>query len=533
MTVFVFALDGASPDLLWDWIDRGHLPHLANLKQNGIHGNLRSIFPPLTGPAWTSFQTGVNPGKHNVFHWLNFQQDYDGKILHSSDIRSPTIWDIISQQGGKVGSVSLPMTYPPQNSRGYMVSGFLAPPSASNISYPKSLYKELQQQIPEFEFAPRPYTLWDKPHSWVSHLKEVVKGRAKATRYIYDKHFDGTDNELLVTHFLSTDYVQHFLWPENSSNWDPRLEVFQAVDEQIGRIMEQAPSNSTFMIVSDHGFGPVDQQFNINNWLHNKGYLRLKNNPWSKFKETIYNLGISQKRLQSWGEFLYPLARRLNIVENNFVALSNNGLINSLFLSPHDVDWENTVAYSRSDIGSIRLNVQGRDPQGIVTKQDYHHQRSQIINDLAEVRNPQSGNLLTKWIKTKEEVYSGPFLDKGPDILFNPLSEKTVGFGGIMFPSSQVFCSSYDPGDHRRNGVLLTAPTTEETSEVHASIMDIAPTLLNLLSIPISTNMDGKIIREIAPEEPSYQDYDSSQGTGDVERGDEQVKERLQDLGYL
>ncbi|MBS3789086.1 alkaline phosphatase family protein, partial [Candidatus Bipolaricaulota bacterium] len=120
MTTFVIALDGASPDLINKWIDEGELKNLAKIKSQGLSGKLETTFPPLTGPAWSSFQTGVNPGKHGVYSWLDMSRSYKGEVINSSSIKVRTVWDLFSRRGGKVGLVSLPVTYPVEKVNGFL-----------------------------------------------------------------------------------------------------------------------------------------------------------------------------------------------------------------------------------------------------------------------------------------------------------------------------------------------------------------------------------------------------------------------------
>ena len=137
MNIFVIALDGASPHLIQRWTEEGNLPNLTKIKEEGLFGPLESTFPPLTGPAWSSFQTGMNPGKHGVFNWLDLRNSYRGEVVNYSSITGSTIWDLVSSNGGTVGALSVPMTYSPPKVNGFVVPGFLAPSNSSDKTYPK------------------------------------------------------------------------------------------------------------------------------------------------------------------------------------------------------------------------------------------------------------------------------------------------------------------------------------------------------------------------------------------------------------
>jgi len=496
MTTFLVALDGASPDLINKWIDEGHLENLGRIKNQGLSGNLESTFPPLTGPAWSSFHTGVNPGKHGIYTWLDLSESYKGKVINGNSIKTRTIWNQISSQEGRVGLLSVPVTYPPEKVNGFVIPGFLTPSSARNRSYPDDLLAELMEAVPDYKFLPEPYMRGKDPKAWISELKKAVRDRGKATRYLYKEKFGGSQKEVMMTHFFATDQVQHFLWDDVTEGWDPRLEIFEEVDKEIGKLIEATPDDTVFIILSDHGFGPVTDTFNINTWLESEGYLNLNRNPSTRLKRGMAKLGFTEQNTQPIGEIIYPMAKKLGIVDNPITGLSTNDALNALFLSSKDVDWQRTLAYSRSHIGHIRLNLSGREKTGAVKKKDYEEIRREIMEKLANIRVPSSNKKLADWVKPKEDLYSGPYLDGAPDILFNPLEGPScngsiVGYGAIMFFNSRVFSKKLHPGHHRRDGILMAYGKGVENKQRDASIMDLAPTILNLGSYKIFPSLNS------------------------------------------
>ena len=535
MQVILFALDGASPDLMSKWIEEGSLPNLAKIYDSGMSGKLESTFPPLTGPAWSTFQTGVNPGKHGVYNWLDVSKSYRGSVVNASSIKSKTIWEIISENGGKVGSLSVPVTFPPKKVNGFIIPGFLTPTEAENKGYPTKVAEELFKEVPEFQYLPEPYIRHKTPRGWLKELKKAVRARGKAARFLYDRHFDGKNNELFMTHFFATDLVQHFLWDEVTEDWDPRRQVFEAVDEEIGKIMELAPEDAIFLVISDHGFGKISRYFNINNWLHEEGYLSFKETPSTRVKRSLNSINITQRKLKPIGEYIYPIAKNLKLIDNTITNLPTNYYLNRMFLSQVDVDWEKTVAYSRSDIGHVRLNLKGREPHGILDSgsKKYQKIRNEIMDKLKFVEDPKNGQKIAKWVKSREELYSGPYLDSAPDILFNPLEQETCGYGAVMFLSSDVFSQRMHPGHHRRNGILFASGNRIERGKADAKLVDIAPTILNLFSFPIPDNFDGRVIEEISSGEPQFAKATKYREEKQELQENNQGKERLQSLGYL
>lgn len=538
MTTFVIALDGASPDLVNKWVNEGHLENLGTIREQGLSGNLQSTFPPLTGPAWSSFHTGVNPGKHGVYTWLDLAGSYKGKVVNRDSIKARTIWNQISSRGDEVGLLSVPVTYPPEKVNGFLIPGFLTPSEVSDRSYPKDLASKLFDEIPGYKYLPEPYMIGKSPESWVSDLRKAVRDRGRASRFLYKNFLDHNSDEVFMVHYFATDQVQHFLWDEVSQDWDPRLEVFEAVDEQIGKLMDVAPDDSVFIIISDHGFGPVDKTFNINKWLLEEGYFALNRNLKTTFKRGLANMGFTEQNTQPIGEMIYPLAKKLKIVDNPITELATNDALNSLFLSDRDVNWGETLAYSRSHIGHIRLNREGRELDGSVTDKEYDRVREDIMRKLADLKVPGTGKKLAQWVKPKEELYSGPYMFDAPDILFNPLegdncAGSIVGYGAILFFNSTVFSKKIHPGHHRRDGILMAYGSGVDSRKQDASLMDIAPTLLNLNSYSIPEQMDGEVIDGISKKTPRYERPNNFYQSDLSSKRNKEIEERMESLGYL
>ena len=536
MNTFVFGIDGASPDLVNRWINQGHLPNLKRIKSQGLSGKLKSTFPPLTGPAWSSFQTGVNPGKHGVFNWLDTSSSYDGKVINSNSIKTRTVWDFISSHGGRVGLLSLPVTYPPEKVNGFIVPGFLTPANCSDRSYPEGIVDDLEDSVPDFSYYVDEY-LGGSEKDWVEYLKSAAGFRGEASRYLIKEHLypKGTEREknLFMAHFFATDLVQHFLWDRASEEWDPRLEVFKQVDKEIGKTMELAPDNSVFLIVSDHGFGPIDRVFNVNNWLKKEGFLKLKDSSKTLLKQGLSKLGINQHKLKPLGEKIYPVVKNLGLVSGSIINASSHPALKACFLSDRDVDWSRTVAYSKSDIGHIKLNLSGREQQGTVNRKEIHSIREELGEKLKQVRISSEKEKMAEWVRTKEEVYSGPYLKNAPDILFNPLKRNTLGFGAAMFLSEDIFNTPFKPGNHRRNGIFMAYGPEVISGKVDADIEDIAPTLLNIFSFPIPEQMDGSTIQGVAPREPDYHRPRNFYKSREANRELEDSRKKLENLGYL
>ena len=150
--VLVVGLDGGTLDVIRPLAEGGLLPNVASMLRQGAWGTLRSTTPPHSAPAWASFATGANPGRHGVFHFRAIDRSfYEGsdytRIVDARSIALPTLWERVSQAGKRVGVLNVPLTYPAQSVNGFLVAGMPAPPNPTAFTYPA----ELAASLPGYE----------------------------------------------------------------------------------------------------------------------------------------------------------------------------------------------------------------------------------------------------------------------------------------------------------------------------------------------------------------------------------------------
>lgn len=538
--VFVIALDGVGFPLITPWLEAGYLPNLQQLFSQGASGELTSSIPPLTGPAWSTFQTGVNPGKHGVLGWTK-RKGYKISVVNANDIKYPTLWELASNNGKHVVSVGLPLTYPAKKVNGVIIPGMLVPKNDKTPSYPPEAYSKLRDVIPSYRFFPECshlVTLKGK----VAALRSSVRGRTQAALHFLKKE----DWDLLMIHFQTTDKAQHDLW--GVKNNKPLLEIFKQVDSSVGLLVQEArKSGANIILLSDHGMGPQDYVFSINTWLMNEGYLNLKRGIGKAVKKTLFRLGFTQRRLAQLGILLYPLAYRLGAVHSFFDAVGEGWLarlVNALFLSLNDIDWKTTQAYSHADVGHIRLNRRSREPQGIISDADANKIIKALMGKLRAVTNPHTGVKLCGDVMRREEVYHGPMLQEAPEILFLPKDLRTMGSGASGFYSNRLFDHALMRGNHRMQGVVTAMgdPFRSGFKLNGARLVDVAANILYLLDCPIPTYMDGVLWKEaltsktLALRPPRYSEDKPPAAQTETKRDPEQEAElqrRLKGLGYL
>jgi predicted AlkP superfamily phosphohydrolase/phosphomutase len=549
--VIVIGLDGATFDLIRPWIEDGTMPTLKRLMQKGASGVLTTTLPPISSSAWVSFATGKNPGKHGLVDFVHPRQNsYQISIVSPQQRASKAIWNLLSEKGRKVGVVGMPVTYPPEEVNGYMVSDFLTPSASDDYTYPLSLAGELEQAIGGFPLLPdERYRSTKFTDRFIADMVADVERRLEGAEYL----LDNKESDFFFVLFWSNDMLQHETWslldethplhdPQKANQYrDLVVDFHRKLDQAVGRLVERAGPEDLVVVMSDHGFGPVHSFFLVNNWLLEMGWLKLKKRPMTQLKYTLFKLGFAPL-----GVFRLVSALRLGFLRRRFRFQRGGGLIKRLFLSFADVDWRRSKAFAVGSFGQIYINQSGKRPQGIVQPgKEYEELRNEIAARAAEIRDPRSGLPVVEKVYRREDIYSGPLVEKAPDLVLQSRNWEYMAFGHADFGGSHIV----EPivgmsGHHRPDGIVMVSGQgiNEGVTLPEASIMDLAPTILYAMGIPIPTDMDGRILTEaftsdhLSTVQARYSDELSERQTGEDQyslEDEEEIKERLRGLGYV
>ncbi len=542
--LLIIGLDGATFDLIKPWAAEGQLPALAQLMRDGVIGDLESTLPPVTSPAWPTFMTGKNPGKHGVFDFIRPRAgSFD--MVNASQIRGQLLWEILSEANYSVGVLNVPITYPPRPVNGYMVPGLLSPDQGKTV-YPPDLLKPYEGELGKYRLTPNVQYKPGNEDEFIADLHDLIDVQLRYALRLMKDH----PTDVLMLHFLATDNGSHALWrfmDKTHPRYDPTLaaqygdallKVYQHLDTAIAQI-QSAISHppSAIMVMSDHGFGPLHRTINLNILFIEKGLMRLKPRFFTRLRWRAFRSGLTPANV-------YKVLAKLGL-QNITARVSRKARNEALskFLSFEDVDWSKTVAYAMGHVGQIYINLQGREPYGSIPPSEYPAARQKVIDVLNTLIDPTTGQSLVDRIIPREEAANGPYADQGADLHLILDGYKTIAFplfateGRVLTPQIRG-----DSGSHRLHGIFIGQGDAfaKGATISGARLLDLAPTILHILNVPVPEDMDGRVLIDaLAPELRSRSMQIGAAATTAQTpvdfTADEQaeVEDRLRALGYL
>ncbi len=281
-------------------------------------------------------------------------------------------------------------------------------------------------------------------------LEQCYKHHEERERMLFHA-LERTRRGLVVCVFDTTDRVQHMFWRAHEEGQGPYAdaieEAYGKMDDLVGRVRARLRSQDVLIIMSDHGFKPFRWGVNLNSWLHQNGYLTLKD--------------------REAGEWF------------------------------RGVDWSKTKAFALG-LGGIYLNRRGREAQGIVEPgEEAESLRQELITKLSGLRDERNGRLAIREVFATRALYSGPYLGEAPDLIvgyaegYRASWEGAVGkvSGTVFDDNTRAWSADHCIDPRLVPGVLFT--NLRGIGE-QPRLIDIAPSVLDLFGVSVPTYVEGK-----------------------------------------
>ncbi|MHB8858054.1 MAG: alkaline phosphatase family protein [Thermoleophilia bacterium] len=554
--VTVIGLDGGTFTVIDYLTGLGRLPNLSRLMRQGSRATLLSTAPPVTWPAWSAFHTGTNPGKNGAADLFRFRTgSYQLEPMNGGNLRGSSIWSLASGKDKRVCIYNVPVTYPASEVNGILISGLDSPSFNDKAIYPLEEKEKLIAAVPDFKINFDNEARYlvnhhkDPVREWIRQAKAYLDMEIRTVNYLLQRE----DWDLFAAVIRSTDIFQHTLWLDaekvmNSEEVsdevrlraDALFECYETIDRQFGE--DGWASQGNLVIMSDHGFGELRGHVCLNRVLAEAGLLSFHSTD-AKVKPRKY------------------LARKLGAhltadTKHKIKKYLGKGVSDGRWRSYVDVliadiDWSRTKICAIGGFGCLFLNVKGRDPMGTVSPEEQEEVLAQAESALSKLKDPRDGEPLVTRFYRKEELFSGPLMSEMPDLVVNmrdwsycPVigTAKELASDEIIIPPVEEWKQLAHSGTHRREGILiLHGPQIAAADLGEAEMVDVAPTVMNILGLPASAEWDGKVLKqalsgvEASSEEATGYDEQDAGARERVysEEDEEEVRKRLEDLGYL
>ena len=366
--VIVVGLDGVPYTLLANLKNGGSIPNMAAIFGTGYFGRMSVCIPEISSVSWSSFMTGTHSGEHGIFGFTDLQPGtykmYFPNFMH---LKVPPLWEDFGARGMKSVVINMPATYPARETSGVLISGFVAI-DINKAVYPPSLVPRLIER--DYRIDVDTMRARQDHDFLIRDLDATLKGRERVADFLWKE----IDWDLFIVVITGTDRLMHFLWDAYEEEAHPYhqafLDYFTKVDAFVGGVYDRflgldgsKEGKNQFFMVSDHGFTKIKTEVYLNRWLQDNGYLKFgKERP-----ETIMDIGPG------------------------------------------------STAFAM-DPSRIYINLKGKYPLGGLDASDYERVRQEVKKGLEELTF-EDGSKITSRVYFGEELYGGPHLAQGPDLV--------------------------------------------------------------------------------------------------------------------
>ncbi len=418
--VAIIGVDGFSYNLINNYIKNDIFSDLSKILRNGFFTNMKVTIPEISNVSWTTFFTGNNPAEHNIQGFVDLKPNsYEIFFPTFVDNKGECIWDDLEKYNKKTYALNIPGTYPAHKINGILISGFVAIELEKSV-YPQFLIPTLQ----DFNYMLDVDTK-DAQNKLISFLDEIrysIEIRKKTYNYLWEKD----DWDLFIGVLTETDRLNHFLFDaafDSSNEYHNKfIEIYQMVEDFISFFYNKCDENTEFIILSDHGFTKIKQEFYINNWLKDKGYLLLNTK---------------------------------NMFELDKISSDSKAFA--------------------LDPTRIFIHLKDKYPKGTIDSSQKNKILNEIKNELLEIEY--NGEKIIKQVYFKDEIFEGTYADRSPDLVY--ITNPGFDSKGRMIADS-IFGKTHLQGMHVRDDAVFFTTNKNLTLE-NNYIGEIKSKILNYL----------------------------------------------------
>ncbi|MDD1776163.1 MAG: alkaline phosphatase family protein [Candidatus Methanomethylicus sp.] len=509
--VLVIALDSAEPTLIEKWMNDGTLPHLKSLRSRGAYGRLKSSAEWLGGSPWPTFYTGTSPAMHGLYEINQWHPRLMKHVQTSNEWLPLTpFWRKFSENGPRVISIDLPMTYPAECINGIEICGWMTHDSIGNmgrtVSFPPG---EISHFKGDFNLKPVPITLDKFGIQSVRSLLGLRDQLILATENLAglaEKLMDCERWDLFMVSFASPHRGGHKLWDfsgaigrasarERREFSEALHDVYIACDKGVGQLVDRAGNNAAALVFSLHGMRPnKDRAYLMPKMLNS--ILKSKVNLASQSAKDHSIIEWIKVNGALWLPLAFPTSSFAYKVAFKIYHTLNGSNAQTTFSSP---------AFSIDSClnGHIRINLRGREKDGTVEPgKAYDQLCSAIIEDLKTFVDADTGKPIVEQAVRSDRLYGlGRRIDFLPDIVVKWAPTPAIYNRRVIsdrYPSISIAMPPRHhngrSGNHSPQGFLLAVgeriqPTLNFDG---GDILDLTPTILELLGIEKPVEMQGK-----------------------------------------
>ena len=487
-------LDAAEPSLLHRWSACGALPTLAQLSSEGVQGAILNSPGIYTGSVWPSFHTGTNPGRHGRYFYRQLKVGtYNVTVFDDRSLSEPVFWKRLDDQQLKVAIVDLPKAPLVEMDNGIQLRDWGLHDSAPvPSSFPATLSNDVLDRFGQEPVGPCDVSMNTK--AGAQGLCDSLLQRIEQKTEMVTSLLSQDDWDLFATAFGDSHCAGHQFWaihdsshPNHDANLldtlgeDPLLKVYVALDKAIGRIIAAAGNRVNVVVLASHGMGAhYDGTFMLDDVLR-----RLDG---SKIPDSTKSLRMMQRL---WHKMPGELRTQLMPLSDRFYdALAGRGRSKRrCFVVP-----------TNDNCAGIRINVKGREPNGIVQAgAEFDAYCDSLESDLCEIVNAETGAPMVNEVLRTAEHFPGKQQENLPDLLVRWNRSSPVR--KIQSEKIGTIARNYSgirSGDHRNSGWFYAlGPDLATNVEVAGvEMIDFAPTIAALLGVEL-TGVDGAPIESL------------------------------------